>query len=82
MFVPDIDAKAKGLKEEEGLGPDESVAFHKSMLALARDVEIIVEPYIEDGDIICLECTFDAMKRNSDTQDYHEPLYCWKNREW
>ncbi len=69
MFVPDIDGKAKGLKKEEGLGPDEFVAFQKSMLALVKDVKITVESYIEDGDRICLECTFNSMKRNSDTQE-------------
>ncbi len=53
MFVPDIDAKAKGLKKEEGLGPDESVAFQKLILALVSDVKITVESYIENGDSIC-----------------------------
>lgn len=69
MFTPDHSGSAKGIKKNQGIGPDEFVEFQKLLLGLLKNIKIRIDNCIEQGDVISAECTLTANDRKTGTKE-------------
>ncbi len=65
MFVPETNGSAKGLGNENGIGPDEFEAFHTHLLGLIKNIEITIDSHIESENVISSQCTLTATDRKT-----------------
>lgn len=63
MLVPDTNAS--GLGSQPRIGPEQFKEFHRCFLALMRNIDIVIDKRMQDGDWYSLLVTFNARRRDN-----------------
>ena len=75
MLVPDT--TADGLGKATRTGPDEFIEFHRCLLKLIGNVEVVVDRRIQDGDWHSILVTLNARRRdNGEAVSTTGNVYC------